>query len=40
VVKVFDYLTHARHFGHEAVVCCRQAYDPASPSSAPPASLP
>ena len=31
VVKVFDYLTHARHFGHEAVVCCRQAYDPGLP---------
>ena len=31
VVKVFDYLVHARQFGHQAVVCCREAYRPDLP---------
>jgi len=31
VVKIFDYLEHARSFGYEAVVCCPDPYDAGSP---------
>lgn len=31
VVKVFDYVEHARVRGYEAVVCCPDAYDAGSP---------
>jgi hypothetical protein len=26
VVKIFDYVNHARSFGHEAVICCPEQY--------------
>jgi hypothetical protein len=31
VVKVLDYVTHARDLGHEPVVCCHTPYDPDLP---------
>jgi glycosyltransferase involved in cell wall biosynthesis len=31
IVKIFDYLNHARALGYEAVVCCPEPYDASSP---------
>jgi hypothetical protein len=31
VVKIFDYLNHARALGYEAVVCCPDGYDAGAP---------